>query len=293
MRIVITGADGQLGWELRLALSGRAEVVGLDLPAFDICHADCSETLAAQRPDWVIHAAAMTDVDGCEREPGRAAAVNTEGTRRVAESCRATGAGLVYLSTDFVFDGRKSVPYIEDDVPAPLSVYGQSKLMGEAAVRAVAPRWAIVRTAWLFGVHGKNFVKAMVQKAAAGEALRVVDDQTGSPTYARDLAAAVADLVHRGLGGVFHLTNGGSCSWFMFARAILRASGFPEAPIVPITSEELNRPARRPTYSVLDRNAWVRAGGEGLRPWPAALEAMLTAWREAGATAVPPFPQRP
>jgi dTDP-4-dehydrorhamnose reductase len=199
----------------------------------------------------------------------------------------------VYLSTDFVFDGRKRSPYVETDAPAPLSAYGLAKLEGERAVQATAPRWAIVRTAWLYGAHGRNFVKTIVGKAAAGERLRVVDDQVGSPTYARDLADAIVQLLTHGHLGVFHLTNTGSCSWYEFTREILRQAGFTATDVVPISSDELNRPARRPAYSVLANAAWEGIGLPPLRPWPQALTAMLEAWRAAGHDASPEFPGRP
>jgi dTDP-4-dehydrorhamnose reductase len=281
MRVLVTGAKGQLGVELMRTLGGCAEVVGGYLPEFDITAADCASRVASVRPDWVVHAAAATDVDGCERDPATAMAVNAEGTRRVADGCRRAGAGMVYVSTDFVFDGSKASPYTEADLPAPLSAYGRSKLAGERAVRDVAPRWTIVRTAWLFGAHGRNFVKTIVGKAAAGETLRVVNDQVGSPTYARDLAAALARLARRELVGVFHLANGGACSWYDFAREIVRQSGFDVARVRPIGSQELGRPARRPAYSVLATAAWEAAGEPRLRPWPEALADMLQAWRAA------------
>lgn len=283
MRVVITGAKGQLGTELMRVLAGHAEVIGRDLPAHDIAAPDCAAQVAAAAPDWVIHTAAATDVDGCERDPAMAMAVNADGTRRVVEGCRRAGAGLVYVSTDFVFDGAKRLPYTEEDAPAPLSAYGRSKLAGEQAVQDAAPRWAIVRTAWLYGVHGRNFVKTIVGKAAAGETLRVVDDQIGSPTYARDLAGAIVRLLQRELTGVFHLTNSGDCSWYDFTRAILHRSGFGDTRVLPIASYELDRPARRPAYSVLANAAWAAAGQQRLRPWPEALEDMLRAWRAADA----------
>jgi dTDP-4-dehydrorhamnose reductase len=292
MRVLITGVKGQLGVELSRALAGGGEVIGRDLPELDITGAACADRVAALEPDWVVHAAAATDVDGCERDPAMALAVNGEGTRRVAEGCRLAGAGLVYLSTDFVFDGQKGSPYLETDAPVPVSAYGRSKLAGELAVQETVSRCAVVRTAWLYGVHGRNFVKTIVGKAAAGEQLRVVDDQVGSPTYAGDLAAAIAELLTRGLTGVFHLTNGGSCSWFEFTRESLRQGGFSATGVLPISSRELARPARRPAYSVLANGAWERAGLSVLRPWPQALAAMLEAWRAAGPTAVPVFPAR-
>lgn len=280
MRVVITGARGQLGHELLPACARLGEVIGVDLPEWDLTRRESADRLAALRPDWVIHAAAATDVDRCEREPTWAAAGNVEATAQVAEACRRTGAGVVYLSTDYVFDGRKGAPYLEEDPPAPRSVYGRSKLEGEQIVRRAAPRWAIARTAWLYGVHGKNFVKTILQKACGCETLQVVDDQVGSPTYAADLAAALATLVERGLTGTFHLTNGGACSWFEFTREILRQAGMTRVRLEPITTQGLARAAPRPAYSVLANRAWQEAGEPPLRPWPEALAAML---RRAGA----------
>ncbi len=279
MRIVVTGAKGQLGVELMRALAGDGEVLGVDLPELDITAAACPEQLAALRPDWIVHAAAATDVDRCEQEPDFAMTVNVRGTQQVAEACRRTGAGLLYLSTDYVFDGKKGTPYVEEDAPAPLGVYGRSKLEGERAVRRLAPRWAVVRTAWLYGRHGKNFVKAIQEKAKAGGPLRVVDDQVGSPTYAPDLAQAIAWLLARGLTGLFHVTNAGTCSWFEVAAAILRLTKQTHVPLLRLSTAELGRPAPRPAYSVLENAAWQRAGFPRLRPWPEALAAML-----AGAT---------
>jgi len=275
MRIVVTGADGQLGVELVRALAPRAEVVGTTVGDLDLTDPGCPDRVAALRPDWVVHAAAATDVDGCERDPALAFAVNGEGTRRVAEGCRRAGARLLYVSTDYVFDGRKGTPYAEHDTPAPLNVYGCSKLAGEEATRSLDRRWAIVRTAWLYGVHGKNFVKTILDRARAGQPLQVVDDQVGPPTYAADLAEAVALLLAGGHLGVFHVTNSGACSWFAFAREILRLAGLDPAAVRSMTSAELDRPARRPAYSVLGNAAWTAAGLAPLRPWPEALAAML------------------
>ncbi len=277
MRIVLTGADGQLGVELVPTLSVHGEVIGTTIADLDVTDHDCADRIATLAPDWVVHAAAATDVDGCEREAERAMAVNAEGTRRVAEGCRRAGAGLVYLSTDYVFDGRKGAPYTEGDAPAPLNAYGRSKLEGERAVRSLASRWVIVRTAWLYGTHGKNFVKTILEKVKAGEGLRVVDDQVGSPTYAADLAGAVALLLVRGQAGVYHVTNGGSCSWYEFTREILRLAAADVTSVSRISSEELSRPARRPAYSVLENAAWKAAGLPPLRPWPEALADMLAA----------------
>jgi len=279
MRIVVTGAEGQLGVELLRTLVPHGKVIGVDIADLDVTHPDCADRVAALDPDWVVHAAAMTDVDGCERDPAGATAVNAEGTRRVAEGCRRADAGLVYLSTDYVFDGRKRAPYTEEDAPAPLNAYGRSKLEGERAVRGLVSRWLIVRTAWLYGTHGKNFVKTILGKVKAGERLRVVDDQVGSPTYAADLAGAVTRRLSEGRTGLFHVTNSGSCSWYEFTREILRLAGADVVSVDRIASDELNRPARRPAYSVLENAAWKAAGFPPLRPWPEALADMLSALR--------------
>ena len=275
MRILVTGATGQLGTELRRVLVPWAEVIGLDLPELDVRHPDCAAKIAEPAPDWVIHTAAVTNVDGCERDPGLAMAVNAEGTRQVAEGCRKARARLLYLSTDFVFDGHKRTPYTEEDTPAPLSVYGRSKLEGERAAARV-PGATIVRTAWLYAAHGTNFVRTILSKAFAGEHLRVVDDQVGSPTYAADLADAIRLLVAGNRSGLYHITNRGACSWFEFTREILRQAGL-TAPLEPITTAALARPAPRPAYSALAHQAWEAAGFPPLRPWPEALAAMLRA----------------
>ncbi len=281
MRIVVTGAAGQLGVELMRALALHGEVIGTDAADLDVTDSGCSERLASLRPDWVVHAAAATDVDRCEGEPERAMAVNAGGTRRVAEGCRRAGAGLVYVSTDFVFDGRKGTPYVEEDSPAPLNVYAWSKLEGERTTRELASPWVIVRSAWLFGTRGKNFVTTILEKATAGERLRVVDDQVGCPTYAADLADALGLLLSRRLTGLYHVTNSGFCSRFEFARQILHLAGV-TAPLDRISSEELSRPARRPAYAVLENAAWRAAGLPPLRPWHEALAAMLVALRAVG-----------
>ncbi len=279
MRIVVTGADGQLGRELLPRLADLGEVIGCTVSDLDVTTPQCADRLAGLSPEWVVHAAAVTDVDGCERMPEQAMGVNAEGTSRVAEGCRRVGAGLVYLSSDYVFDGRKGTPYTEGDTPNPLNVYGQSKLAGECATRTLGSRWVIIRTSWLYGVHGANFVKTILRKVAAGEGLQVVDDQVGSPTCAADLAVAVTLLLSRGLTGLYHVTNSGSCSWYEFAREILRLTGSTSTPLRRIASPGLKRPARRPAYSVLENAAWHAAGLPALRPWPEALAETLAALR--------------
>jgi dTDP-4-dehydrorhamnose reductase len=222
-RLLLTGGTGQLGTELRPRLSTLGTVLA---PTRELLDLACDEVIArivALQPTHVIHAAAATDVERCEQEPDWAYTVNAEGTRRVAAACQAVGAWMLYVSTDYVFAGTKCGPYLEEDRPQPLNVYGQTKLAGEVYVRELVPRWAIVRTAWVYGHVGRNFVATILRRLHAGETLRVVTDQVGSPSYTADLAAGMTQLVARQAHGIFHLTNSGSCSWFAFAQAIARA----------------------------------------------------------------------
>ena len=276
MRILVTGARGMLGTELCAALRPVHEVVAVDVEDFDI--SDTGRTLSALReakPEWVIHAAALTDVDGCEREPDRAFRVNALGAWNVAAACREVGAALIYLSTDFVFDGEKREPYTEYDPPRPINAYGASKLAGERHVRELLERHAIARSAWLFAPHGKNFVRTILAAAEQRRELRVVADQVGSPTYAPDLAAAIArHLVGTPLYGTYHLTNAGSASWADLAEEALRLAG-KATRVVRIRSGEWPSPTRRPKMSVLRRYALELRGADDMRPWQEALGAMF------------------
>jgi dTDP-4-dehydrorhamnose reductase len=256
-------------------LAGLGTVIGPGRQALDLTAEEAIQQIIELQPTHVVHAAAATDVERCEREPAWAQAVNVEGTRRVAEACQALGAWLLYVSTDYVFDGTKTSPYVETDPPAPLNAYGQSKRDGEIWVQAIAPRWAIVRTAWVYGHVGRNFVATILTRLQAGDRLTVVTDQVGSPTYAADLAEGMTHLVAREATGTFHLTNSGSCSWFAFAQAIADAVGADPARVLPITSAELALCARRPAYSVLAYTAWRALGLPPLRPWELALRARL------------------
>jgi dTDP-4-dehydrorhamnose reductase len=256
-RVLITGASGQLGREL-VATFADLEVTGCGHADFDI--ADRSAVLAAMhaaRPDIVVHAAAWTDVDGCEAVPDRAFAVNTMASRHVAEGARRIGAHVVLLSTDYVFDGTKEGPYQEWDDPSPLSVYGRSK---RAAELALDPGSTVVRTSWVFGRHGSNMVKTVLRLASTPGELRFVDDQLGCPTAATDLAAVIRELAVARRPGTFHVTNQGATTWFQLARDILAAAGDDPSRVVGISSAELARPAPRPRNSVLD-NAALRLSG--------------------------------
>ena len=265
-RALITGAGGQLGRELVTTFgAGPGETVGLDHAALDVSDREqVLQAVGAVRPTTIVHAAAWTDVDGCQLDPDRAYRVNALGARHVAEAARLVGARIVYISTDYVFDGMANRPYNEWDAPNPLSVYGHSKLGGEAELGGED---TVVRTSWVYGQHGKNFVKTVLRRAAAGEPLRVVDDQWGSPTFAADLAAAVRRLAVARLPGVYHVTNQGSTNWYGFACDIVKAAGLDPARVTPVCSGELDppRPAPRPHYAVLD-NAALRLSGLPILP---------------------------
>ncbi|HTX62794.1 MAG TPA: dTDP-4-dehydrorhamnose reductase [Acidimicrobiales bacterium] len=284
MRVLVTGAGGQLGSDLVLALSGAVPPGGRRRSLFgpegagagvDVTGADHAslpvedrvavlEAVDALRPDLVVHAGAWTAVDACEGDPDRALRVNALGTRHVAEAATAVGAHLVYVSTDYVFDGTSSRPYVEWDEPHPLSVYGRSKLGGE---RECPPGATVVRTSWVCGASGANMVKTALRLAAGDGPLRFVDDQHGSPTFTADLAAAIVTLGLDRRPGTYHVTNTGSTSWFGFVRAVLEASGQDAGRVEPISTGELDppRPATRPANSVLD-NAALRLGGLPLLP---------------------------
>ncbi|MEK6666086.1 MAG: dTDP-4-dehydrorhamnose reductase [candidate division NC10 bacterium] len=276
MKILITGAGGMLGRALRETLSLEHDVVALARAELDVT--DLPKTraaLARAKPQAVIHAGARTDVDGCERDPDHAWRVNALGSRNVAVACQEAGAACCYISTDYVFDGEKPDPYTEFDAPNPISCYGASKLAGERYVQTLTPRHWIVRSSWLFGPGGKNFVKTILTKARAGEELRVVDDQVGSPTYADDLARAISRLISGPYYGVWHVTNSGSCSWYRFAAAILEAAGLRGTRLEPISSKDLQRPAPRPRNSVLRNYCWELESWPALRPWADALPEYL------------------
>lgn len=272
MRIVITGSGGQLGSELRQVLQAH-DLTLLDLPSWDLVQ-DGSETpIVNASPDVVVHAGAYTDVDGAEREPERAMAINADGTQRVAQAAAKVGARLLYVSTDYVFDGQKGTPYVETDIPNPINVYGWSKLEGEQRALAACPNTLVVRTAWLYGSKGKNFVKTIMKLAAERSVLKVVSDQYGSPTCANDLAAAIAFLLSEELSGILHVTNSGTCTWHEFAREIVRLVGSP-AIVEPISTPEVGRLARRPAYSALSLSRLNQAGFR-MASWQEALSRFL------------------
>jgi len=246
-----------------------------------------SQTIDREKPDIVIHAAAFTAVDECERQPALALKVNAEGTRNVALACREASVPLLYISTDYVFDGQKAEPYVESDLPNPLNVYGCSKLEGERHVSDLVARFWIVRTSWLFGPMGRNFVRTILGKASCGEPLRVVSDQVGSPTYTMDLAEKLEEVIQRGDTGIYHVTNQGHCSWYEFAVDIIRQAGLRGAQVTPIPTSASERPATRPLNSRLS-NTRLEAGGLGLLPpWKQAVHRYLEREGKSGVLAEP------
>ncbi|GAB4253568.1 MAG: dTDP-4-dehydrorhamnose reductase [Acidobacteriota bacterium] len=284
MRVLVTGSNGQLGSELRRSKPPAFELSFLDLPEWDLTAPQAGEAVIAAAPHLVIHAAAYTAVDRAEEETELAYAVNEVGTARVAEACRRIGSRLIFISTDFVFDGGQGRPYAPGDTPNPLGVYGASKLAGEkAALGCLGPACRIVRTSWLYSRFGKNFVYTMLRLMKERDEVRVVYDQVGSPTWAADLARALwrlAELDWAPVGPILHWSDAGVASWYDFAVAIQeealeRGLLARRVPVTPISTPEFPTPARRPSYSVLDKTltwAWL---GRRSRHWRAALRDML------------------
>jgi dTDP-4-dehydrorhamnose reductase len=275
VKFVILGAGGQLAHDLLRRLGGE-DVLPLTHEDLDISNPEgVRKVIADAEPDVVINTAAFHQVDACEDEPERAFLVNALGVRNVAEACTEVDSVLVHLSTDYVFDGSRRKPWNESDLPNPLSVYGASKVAGEYFARNISPRHFVVRSSGLYGVKGAsgkggNFVETMLRVAREGKPLRVVDDQVLSPTYTKDLAAKILELIGSDRYGLFHISNSGECSWYAFARAIFELAGV-DADLKPTISEEYPQKARRPPYSVLDNDALRNLGLALLRPWREAL----------------------
>lgn len=295
MIILVTGAGGMLGCDMTLELAARRhDVVALTREDLDIADIGAvRERISALRPDVVVNCAAYTRVDDAERDREAAFATNALGPRNLALACRRVGAVLLHISTDYVFDGEKGEPYTIWDLPSPLNVYGASKWWGENYVRSLLPEHYLVRTSWLFGEHGRNFVTTILRMAdkcgadelessrtvsaprGAAQGIPVVADQRGSPTYTVDLAKACADLLETGCFGIYHVTNQGVTTWYEFAKAILARVGL-AIHVRPVTSEEFARPARRPKNSALDAYPLRETIGYVLPPWEDALARFLS-----------------
>ena len=293
-RVLVTGSSGMLGIDLVHRLQGAYDVICTDIvgknnpycgvKSFIKCditdEAATINMIESAKPDAIIHTAAWTDVDGCELEPEKAMKINSDGTHNIALGAKKAAALIFYISSDFVFDCEKNDPYKEDDTPNPINVYGVSKFKGESFIRKELDRYFIIRTSWLFGRYGKNFVDIILDKAERKEGLRVVIDQFGSPTYTVDLCAALEKLLLLGLeqnspGGAYHFSNSGSCSWYKYATEIIRLANKSATEIVPITSAELDRPAKRPKTSILNTDKYAMASGSAPRSWESALEDYL------------------
>ncbi len=273
MRIVITGHKGQLGRALQEVLQGET-LFGLDLPQHDITDGQATaRAIADFAPQVVIHAAAMTNVDGCERDPDAAYRINGLGAQNVALASQKCGAAMVCVSTNEVFDGAKGEPYLEFDQPHPINIYGRSKLAGELITQALLNRFYIVRTAWLYAQSGNNFVAKMVRLADERGELRVVTDEISSPTYAPDLAEAIVKLIRTDHYGIYHFTSEGICSRYDFAIKILELAGRGHVPIHPITSDQYSRASTPPLYAPIRNFCAAIALGITLRPWEEALQA--------------------
>ena len=279
--VLVLGVEGMLGRDLVPILRTRLNdprgerVIAWGRGQLDIRDRQAvRRRIAELRPALIVNAAAYTDVDGCESNVELAMAVNARAPGEIAAACHQVGAKMIHFSTDFIFDGMSTRPYRIDDAPGPLSVYGRSKWEGEQAVRAAADRHLVVRTSWLFGPFGRNFVEAILGKAREGGPLRVVMDQIGRPTLSAHLSEAVVNLLDVDAEGTFHFANEGQCSWFEFAQAVLRQTGM-DVPIEPITTAESGRLARRPAYSVLDLTRYVETTGRSPAPWPEAVEHYL------------------
>jgi dTDP-4-dehydrorhamnose reductase len=285
-RILVIGAKGMLGKDLvkilystlRTDKQSDWEVLEWDIDEIDIREEKRTvNKIESFHPEIVINAAGYTDVDGCEADEEKAFAVNAEGMKHVALGALNCGAKVVYLSTDYIFDGEKKEPYLEDDPPNPLNVYGRSKWKGEQYLRELVEDALIIRTQWLYGRYGKNFVASILRQGGEKKVLSIVNDQIGSPTYTVDLSEAISVLLKYDARGVFHVTNSDLCSWYTFGQAILKLSGMERVKVIPISSKELGRPAVRPSYSVLNCQKLRQVTGMMLRPWAEALKDYISA----------------
>ncbi|WP_274854152.1 dTDP-4-dehydrorhamnose reductase [Bacillus methanolicus] len=271
MKILITGGHGQLGKELERQLSITHSVVSLGKQELDITSKeDVEKIISDMKPQVIIHAAAFTEVDQCETDRKKAFEVNGLGAGYVAQAANKVDARMFYISSDYVFDGRKQSPYLENDEPNPQSIYGLSKWLGEKLVLKIN-NGTVIRTSWLYGHDEKNFVKTMLTLAEKNQTIQVVNDQIGTPTYTHDFTETIIHLFHK-KNGIYHVSNSGSCNWYEFAKAIFEEAGFNPKYVLPTTTEEYGALAPRPRYSVLGHKALLRENVKPPRYWKEALK---------------------
>lgn len=277
MKVLVTGAKGQLGTDLMNELEKRGiESIGVDVQEMDITDREaCMRVISESKADAVIHCAAYTAVDAAEDNVDLCRKINGEGTRNVALACQATGAKMMYISTDYVFDGQGTRSWEPDDNRSPLNVYGQTKYEGELAVEELVEKFFTVRIAWVFGVAGKNFIKTMLRLGKERGAVSVVDDQVGSPTYTYDLARLLVDMIQTDYYGRYHATNEGFCSWYGFACEIFRQAGMDEVKVTPVSSDQFPVKAVRPANSRMSKAKLAENGFEPLPTWQDALGRFL------------------
>lgn len=268
MKILIVGSRGMLGTDLMAAMGPVHETAGLDLPDIDITQPEqCLAKATALRPDVIINAAAFTRVDDCETHEQEAFQANAYGAGNLARAAASTGAFFVHYGTDYVFDGCRDEAYREEDDPNPQSVYGKSKLLGETLIRRECAKHLIIRTSWLFGSNGPNFIRTIIGAAKKGSPLRVVNDQRGSPTYAKDLAQRTLQMIEAGCQSTYHVTNSGFCTWFELASRAVEWAGIEGIPITPVSTAEFPRPAQRPANSILANARSKKDGLPLMRSW--------------------------
>ena len=275
MKILVTGSDGLVGTNILPDLSKEFEIIPATEGEWDILdRKQGEEIIGTHKPDVLINLAAITNVDGCEDNVELAYRVNVYGAGLLADICRERNVRLLHFSTDYVFDGTNRKPYTEEDEPNPLSVYGRSKFLGEKRVLGTYPSSLVLRTEWIYGRGGENFITKVTKIAREKGKVEVVDDQAGAPTYARDLAGPVKALITRNKTGIYHAVNGGACTWFQFAKEIFSILHI-DAPCLPVSSTRLQRKAKRPAYSVLDCTKLRNETGVSMRPWQEALRHYL------------------
>ncbi|MBP0725132.1 dTDP-4-dehydrorhamnose reductase [Bacillus sp. RG28] len=281
MRVLVTGAKGQLGQDLIVHIEKYPwAIYGLGKAELDITNVEqVSKVITGFNPDVIIHTAAYTKVDQAEKDRDDAFRVNGEGTKNIAKAAASIGAKFCYISTDYVFDGENKIPYSTEDKPNPQTVYGESKLAGEKYTKQYCEKYFIVRTSWVFGLYGNNFVKTMLRLAKEKDEIGVVHDQTGSPTYTADLAKFLIELVQSEKYGTYHASNSGQCTWYEFAKEIFKQAGL-DTKVIALTTDQFPRPANRPKYSVMANSTIENNGFQILPHWKESTQLFIEVLKE-------------